>query len=112
MPKIHRQLGLGSAQDGPGDSSHLTVHNRGGPHQGRRRGRCLADIAEGRFPDALHVSQPNNPVPFDTPRDALDWTFQAHVGLPARSAGEGGDAPPSRAGRPVRAAPDAAEAVG
>lgn len=55
----------------------------------------LAALSEDQFPDTLLVTRPNSLMPFDTPRDALDWTFGTHVGLPARP--DGGHAPGQRA---------------
>lgn len=55
----------------------------------------LAAMSEDQFPDTLLVTRPNNLMPFDTPRDALDWIFGTHVGLPARPVG--GDAHGRRA---------------
>ncbi len=55
----------------------------------------LAALSEGQFPDTLLVTRPNNLMPFDTPHDALEWTFGIHVGLPARP--DDGDARSRRA---------------
>ena len=55
----------------------------------------LAALLEDQFPDTLLVTRPNSLMPFDTPRDALDWAFGMHVGLPARQ--DGGHAPGQRA---------------
>lgn len=44
----------------------------------------LNAVSEDQFPDSLLVTRPNNLMPFDTPHDALEWTFGTHVGLPAR----------------------------
>ena len=55
----------------------------------------LATLSENQFPDTLFVTRPNNLMPFDTPRDALDWIFGMHVGLPARP--DDHDAPGQRA---------------
>ena len=48
----------------------------------------LADLSANQFPDTLLVTRPNNLMPFDTPRDALEWIFAAHVGLPPRTGDE------------------------
>ena len=55
----------------------------------------LADLSANQFPDTLLVTRPCNLMPFDTPRDALDWTFGTHVGLPPRI--DGGPASGRRA---------------
>lgn len=52
----------------------------------------LADLSANQFPDTLLVTRPNNLMPFDTPHGALEWIFEAHVGLPPRTAD---DASPS-----------------
>lgn len=53
----------------------------------------LANLSANQFPDTLLVTQPNNLMPFDTPHDALEWTFVAHVGPPPRT---GLDSSPGR----------------
>ncbi len=47
----------------------------------------LASLSANQFPDTLLVTRPCSLMPFDTPRDALDWTFGTHVGLPPRIGG-------------------------
>ena len=49
----------------------------------------LAGLSANQFPDTLLVTRPSNLMPFDTPRDALEWTFEAHVGLPPRAGDDG-----------------------
>ena len=49
----------------------------------------LVTLSENQFPDTLLVTPPNNLMPFDTPDDALEWTFGAHVGLPPRAGVDG-----------------------
>ena len=44
----------------------------------------LDALSGDKFPDSLLVTRPNNLMPFYTPHDALEWTFETHVGLPAR----------------------------
>lgn len=56
----------------------------------------LANLSANQFPDTLLVTRPNNLMPFDTPRDALEWIFAAHVGLPPRP-GDDGSRPCRRA---------------
>ena len=47
----------------------------------------LANLSANQFPDTLLVTLPCNLMPFDTPLDALEWTFGTHVGLPPRLGG-------------------------
>lgn len=54
----------------------------------------LADLSANQFPDTLLVTRPNNLMPFDTPHGALEWVFEAHVGLPPRTVDDA--APSSR----------------
>lgn len=49
----------------------------------------LAALSEGQFPDTLFVTPPNSLMPFDTPDDALEWTFGMHVGLLQRAGADG-----------------------
>lgn len=42
----------------------------------------LANLSANQFPDTLLVTRPCNLMPFNTPFDALEWTFGTHVGLP------------------------------
>lgn len=49
----------------------------------------LATLSENQFPDTLLVTPPNSLMPFDTPGDALEWTFGMHVGLPQRAGADG-----------------------
>ena len=82
--EVRRRTGLATLPD-------IRPITEEGPIKVAGGGRYLADIAEDQFPDSLFVTQPNNLMPFDAPRDALDWTFGTHVGLPAQ-ADAGGDA--------------------
>ena len=52
----------------------------------------LARTARDQFPDRLLVTQPSRLMPFDAPRDALEWTFAAHVGVPPLGSGGSGPA--------------------
>lgn len=47
----------------------------------------LANTAKNQFPDSILVTPPNHLMPFDTPHDALEWTFATHVGVPPLGAG-------------------------
>ena len=89
--EVRRRTGLATLPD-------IRSITKEGPIKVAGGGRYLADLAENQFPDALLVTRPNNLMPFDTPLDALEWTFGTHIGLPAR-ADAGGDA---RVRRPMR----------
>ena len=98
--EVRRRTGLATLPD-------IRSTTKEGPIKVAGGGRYLADLAENQFPDALLVTRPNNLMPFDTPLDALEWTFGTHIGLPAR-ADAGGDARGRRAnallGERIRAA--------
>ena len=73
-PEVRRRTGMPTFPD-------LKAMAKKGPI--KVRDGYLDAVSGDQFPDSLLVTRPNNLMPFDTPDDALEWTFGTHVGLPA-----------------------------